>query len=165
MRSERMFLPQMVSRGHRRVLKIASMAGFVPVRLQVVYYASKAFFVSFSEAIANELAGTGVAVTVLCPGPTGTEFAQRPEMKGVRLQQWVASARAVAETTCDAMLEGKTVVVPGILSKFVIHGLLRLSPRKRTTGISLALMRKNRSATPPLEKKTAIYPKNTYLYG
>jgi short-subunit dehydrogenase len=149
MRSERMFLPQMVSRGHGRVLKIASLAGFVPGRLQVVYYASKAFVVSFSEAIANELAGTGVAVAVLCPGPTETEFTQRPEMKGVRLLHWAAFARAVAETAYDAMLKGKTVVVPGILSNFVIHGLLRLWPRRLTMGISCALMEKKQGRRPP----------------
>jgi short-subunit dehydrogenase len=145
----RMFLPQMVSRRSGRVLNIASMAGFVPGPLQAVYYASKAFVISFSEAIANELAGTGVTVTVLCPGPTETEFTLRPEMKGVRLLQWAVSARIVAEAGYDAMLQGKTVVVPGILSKFVMHGLLRFSPRKLTTRISRALMEKKARAVPP----------------
>ncbi len=63
----RVFVPDMVARGHGRVLNVASMAGFVPGPLHAVYYASKAFVVSFSEALANELAGTGVTVTVV-PG-------------------------------------------------------------------------------------------------
>jgi short-subunit dehydrogenase len=145
----RMFLPQMVGRHHGRMLNIASMAGFVPGPLQAVYYASKAFVISLSEALANELAGSGVTVTVFCPGPTETEFTRRPEMKGVRLLQWEVPARTVAEGAYDAMLRGKTVVVPGIPSKFVIHGLLRLSPRSLITRISRALMEKKQGPPPP----------------
>jgi uncharacterized protein len=136
----RLFLPQMIERGGGRILNIASMAGFVPGPLQTVYYASKAYVISFSEAVANELADTGVSVTVLCPGPVETEFTQRPEMQGVRLVRWSAPPRQVAQAGYQAMLRGKTVVVPGILSKIVIHGLLRLSPRALTTRISRALM-------------------------
>jgi short-subunit dehydrogenase len=138
----RVFLPQMIDRGSGRILNIASMAGFVPGPLQAVYYASKAYVISLSEAIANELADKGVTVTVLCPGPTETEFTRRPEMKGVRLLERMASARKVAEAGYNAMLGGKTVVVPGVLSKITIHGLLRLSPRRLTTSISRALMEK-----------------------
>lgn len=136
------FLPQMIDRGSGRVLNVASMAGFVPGPLQAVYYATKAFVISFSEAVANELAGTGVTVTVLCPGPTETEFTRRAEMVGVRLLEKMASAREIAQVGYNAMLKGKTVVVPGLFSKFTIHGLLRLSPRRLTTGISRALMEK-----------------------
>lgn len=138
----RVFLPQMIDRGSGRILNIASMAGFVPGPLQAVYYASKAYVISLSEALANELADTGVTVTVLCPGPTETEFTRRAEMKGVRLLEKMASPRQVAQTGYDAMLKGKTVVVPGTLSKIVIHGLLRLSPRRLTVSISRALMEK-----------------------
>ena len=138
----RLFLPQMVERRGGRILNLASMAGFVPGPLQAVYYASKAYVISLSEAIANELAGTGVTVTVLCPGPVDTEFTRRPEMKGVRLLERAVPPRRVAETGYDAMLKGKTVVVPGTLSKITIHGLLRLSPRRLTTSISRALMEK-----------------------
>ncbi len=138
----RLFLPPMIERGRGRILNVASMAGFVPGPLHAVYYASKAFVISFSEAIANELEDTGVTVTVLCPGPVETEFTRQAEMKGVRLLKRMASARDTAEAGYRAMLKGKTVVVPGPLSKITIHGLLRLSPRWLTTRISRALMEK-----------------------
>ena len=136
----RLFLPPMIERHSGRILNLASMAGFVPGPLQAVYYASKAFVISFSEALADELAGTGVTVTVLCPGPTETEFTRRPEMQGVALLRRMASPRKVAEIGYHAMLRGKTVIVPSATGKLVMHGLLRLSPRKLTTRISRALM-------------------------
>lgn len=136
----RLFVPPMIERRFGRILNIASMAGFVPGPLHAVYYASKAFVISFTEAIANELEGTGVTATVLCPGPVDTEFTQRSEMKGVRLLKHMASARATAEAGYHAMLRGKTVVVLGPIGKLTIHGLLRLSPRWLTTRISRALM-------------------------
>jgi short-subunit dehydrogenase len=136
----RMFVPQMIERHGGRVLNVASMAGFVPGPLQAVYYASKAFVISFSEAIANELRGTGVTVTVLCPGFTETEFGQVSGTAGIRSFSKTFSAREVAEVGYKAMLKGRTVVVPGILNRFFIHGLLRLSPRKITTRTSRRLM-------------------------
>lgn len=138
----RLFLPPMIERRRGRVLNVASMAGFVPGPNHAIYYASKAFVISLSEAIANELEGTGVTVTVLCPGPVDTEFTRRSEMKGVRLLKHKASARDTAQAGYNAMLKGKTVVVPGPVSKLTIHGLLRLSPRWLTTRISRALMEK-----------------------
>lgn len=138
----RLFLPPMIERRNGRVLNVASMAGFVPGPNHAIYYASKAFVISLSEAIANELEGTGVTVTVLCPGPVDTEFTRRSEMKGVRLLKHKASARDTAQAGYNAMLKGKTVVVPGPVSKLTIHGLLRLSPRWLTTRISRALMEK-----------------------
>lgn len=138
----RLFLPDMIARGSGRILNIGSMAGFLPGPLHAVYYASKAFVISFSEAIADELAGTGVHVTVLCPGPTATEFTERAQMQGVTLLRRTAPARKIAEIGYQAMLKGKTLVVPGLLNKFTIHGLLRLSPRRLTTRVSRALMEK-----------------------
>jgi uncharacterized protein len=138
----RLFVPDMIARGSGRVLNIGSMAGFLPGPLHAVYYASKAFVISFSEAIANELAGTGVHVTVLCPGPTATEFTERARMQEVRLLQRTASARQIAEVGYQAMLKGKTLAVPGLLNKCAIHGLLRLSPRRLATRFSRTLMEK-----------------------
>ncbi len=136
----RLFAPGMVARRHGRILNIASMAGFLPGPLQSVYYASKAFVVSFSEALANELAGTGVTVTVLCPGPVETEFVERAGLQDARGLVKGASARDVAECGYEAMLKGKTVVVPGLAGKLAIHALLRLIPRKLATRLSRRMM-------------------------
>jgi len=81
----RLFLPGMVERGYGNVLNVASTAAFQPGPLMAVYYASKAYVLSFSEAIGNELRGTGVTVTVLCPGPTRTGFQSRGGVEGARL--------------------------------------------------------------------------------
>jgi hypothetical protein len=121
---------------------MASMAGFLPGPLHAVYYASRAFVISFSEAVANELTGTGVTMTVLCPGFTETEFGRVAGMDNVRAFGKTVSPRQVAEIGYHAMLKGKVVVVPGALNKLTIHGLLRISPRKLTTRLSRALMEK-----------------------
>lgn len=136
----RLFLPEMVARRYGRILNVASMAGFVAGPLQAIYYASKAFVVSFSEAIANELAGTGVTVTALCPGPVETEFIERAGLQGVPSFVSGANARDVAECGYRAMLQGKTLIVPGLLNKLTTHGLLRISPRKTATRISRRMM-------------------------
>ena len=70
----KLFAKDMVRRGSGRILNVGSTAAFVPGPFMAMYYASKAFVVSFSLSIANELQGSGVSVTVLCPGPTRTEF-------------------------------------------------------------------------------------------
>jgi short-subunit dehydrogenase len=138
----RLFLPEMVARRSGRILNVGSMAGFLPGPLQAVYYATKAFVVSFSEALANELAGTGVTVTALCPGPVETEFAERAGTREARGFARMASPRKVARAGYDAMLRGRTIIVPGPLNKLTIHGLLRLAPRSLAMRISRSLMEK-----------------------
>jgi len=138
----RLFVPDMVARHSGRILNVGSMAGFLPGPLNAVYYASKAFVVSFSEAIADELRHTGVTVTALCPGPTESEFNRVAQMSDVNLTRTIASTRQVAEAGYEAMLRGKTVLVPGLANKVTIHALLRLSPRRLRTRISRILMEK-----------------------
>ncbi len=138
----RRFLPDMVARHSGRILNLGSTAGFLPGPLNAVYYASKAFVISFSEAIANELRHTGVTVTVLCPGPTQSEFTRIAQMSDTNLTRMLASARRVAEAGYEAMLRGKTVIVPGLANRITVHGLLRLSPRRLSTRISRFLMEK-----------------------
>jgi uncharacterized protein len=131
----KLFAPAMVRRGRGRILNVASTAAFQPGPLMAVYYASKAFVLSFSEAIANELAGTGVTATALCPGPTRSEFQKRADIEGARLvSAWVKMADpvAVARLGWAAMKRGRHVVVPGMMNKAGIHAL-RLSPRRLTT--------------------------------
>jgi len=138
----RRFVPEMVSRGGGRILNVASMAAFLPGPLQATYYASKAFVVSFSEAIGNELAGTGVTVTALCPGPVDTEFIEKANLREAKGFARTVSARGVALAGYNAMLKGKPIVVPGPVNKLVIHLLLRLTPRCCATAISRAMMEK-----------------------
>ena len=138
----RLFVPDMIARRRGRILNVASLAGFVAGPLHATYFATKAFVLSFSESIANELQGTGVTVTALCPGPTRTEFVGYAGMEGVPGFARVASARRVAQSGYDAMLKGKTLVVPGLLNKLTAHLALRLAPRNLTARLSRATMEK-----------------------
>lgn len=138
----RLFVTDMVARRSGRILNVASLAGFVAGPLHATYFATKAFVLSFSESIANELRGTGVTVTALCPGPTRSEFVGYAGMEGVPGFVRAASARRVAQAGYDAMLKGKTLVVPGLLNKLTAHLALRLAPRTLATRISRATMEK-----------------------
>jgi short-subunit dehydrogenase len=123
-------LPEMVARGRGRVLNVASTAAFQPGPLMAVYYASKAYVLSLSEALSNETAGTGVTVTCLCPGPTHTGFQDRAQMRRSRLfsTMSVMPARDVAQAGLDGMLAGRAVVVPGLMNKVGVQ-VVRVSPR------------------------------------
>ena len=140
----KLFLPGMIERGHGRILNVASTAAFQPGPLMAVYYATKAFVLSFSEAIANELAGTGVTVTALCPGPTRSEFHKRAEIEGARLVSgWVKmmDSASVASAGWAAMKRGRRVVVPGLANKVGVHAV-RLAPRRIAAGIVRKLQEK-----------------------
>ena len=119
----RALLPGMLERGRGGILNIASTAAFQPGPLMAVYYATKAYVLSWSEALWEECRGTGVTVTALCPGPVATEFAERAAMTGTRLVSTklmprISSAR-VAELGVDGFLRGKRVVVPGLTYGFI----------------------------------------------
>jgi short-subunit dehydrogenase len=124
-----LFLPAMVSRREGRVLNVGSTAGLQPGPLMAVYYASKAYVLSFSEALTEELRGTGVTVTALLPGPTRTDFQQRAGMAGSRLTRiGMADARPVAELGYRAMEEGRAVAIPGLANRLLAL-TVRVSPR------------------------------------
>lgn len=130
-----LLLPGMVQRGQGQIMNVASTAAFQPGPLMAVYYASKAFVLSFSEAIANELEGTGVTVTALCPGPTASGFQARAAMEESRLvQNGLMDSRTVAEIGYKGLKDGKTVVVPGLANK-VGTMMPRFVPRKMVTRI------------------------------
>lgn len=121
-------LPGMVERGAGAVLNIASVAGFQPIPGMAVYSATKAFVQTFSEAVHEELHGTGVSCTVLCPGPVPTEWAEIADA-----QQWSigiaqVAPEDVAEAAIEGMLDGKRSVVPGLVPKIVGMGG-RFAPR------------------------------------
>jgi uncharacterized protein len=134
----RLFLPEMVRRGRGRVLNVASTAAFQPGPLMATYYATKAYVLSFSEALAAELAGSGVTVTVLCPGPTRTDFQRRAGMQGVRIADGrlaMQSAATVASAGWRGMKRGKRIVVPGPLNNLLVQAV-RFAPRRLVTGIA-----------------------------
>ena len=132
----RQLLPGMLQRGHGRVLNVASTAAFQPGPLMAVYYASKAYVLSLSEALANETDGSGVTVTCLCPGPTRTGFQSRAQMGDARLLRVsaVMSAADVARAGYDGMMAGRTIVIPGAFNKAGVQ-VLRISPRALVTRI------------------------------
>jgi short-subunit dehydrogenase len=131
----RLFLPGMIARRGGRVLNVASTAAFQPGPLMAVYYATKAYVLSFSEAIANELAGTSVTVTALCPGPTETGFVAAAGMEKSKLfEANVMDARAVAVAGYRGMNEGKTVVIPGLRNR-VMARAVSFAPRGLVTKV------------------------------
>lgn len=126
----KLFVGPMLKRRAGYVLNVASTAGFFPGPLQSVYYASKAFVLSFSQALAEELEPSGISVTCLCPGPTETEFARVAGMKSVRLPNLeVADAGDVAEFGYRAMVARWRVAVPGARNKLVVQAQ-RFVPRR-----------------------------------
>ncbi|MEB3179101.1 MAG: SDR family oxidoreductase [Nostocaceae cyanobacterium] len=132
----KLFIPDMVKRGSGKILNLASTAAFQPGPLMAVYYASKAYVLSLSEAIANELEGTGVTVTALCPGPTESGFQQRAAMEDSKLVSGkkIMDAETVAKIGYDALMDGKTVVIPGVKNKIMAESV-RFTPRKLVTKI------------------------------
>ena len=138
----RLFLPAMVARRSGRIMNVASTAAFVPGPMMAVYYATKAFVVSFSEAIAEELRRTGVTVTAVCPGPTATGFAEAAEMTKATLFTLMPpmdSAR-VADVGYRAMNRGRSVVITGVQNR-ALMGSSKIMPRRLVLKITKALNR------------------------
>ena len=133
----KLFLPPMVRRRSGKILNVASTAAFQPGPLMAVYYATKAYVLSFSQALAEELRDTGVTVTALCPGPTQTDFAEAAEMTSSRLftSFGVADADDVARYGVSAMLRGKRLAIPGIRNK-VLAQANRIAPRALSTRLA-----------------------------
>jgi short-subunit dehydrogenase len=131
----RLFLKGMLERGKGRVLNVASTAAFQPGPLMAVYFASKSYVLHFSEAIANEVRGSGVSVTVVCPGPTASGFQQRANLKDSKLMsgRFMDSA-TVAHIAVDAMLAGRTIVIPGFRNA-AFAWLVRFVPRGFVAGL------------------------------
>lgn len=138
----RLFLPAMVERKRGKVLNVASTAGFIPGPLQAVYYATKAFVLSFSQAIAEELADSGVTVTALCPGPVDTGFAKAGNLQDVEAFDEAASARTVAELGYQAMLDAKLVVIDDRKLGFLLNWIVPFLPRKTVLKMSRQAMEK-----------------------
>jgi len=141
----KLLLDGMIKRGKGKILNISSLAAFQSGPLMAIYYASKAYILSFSEAIANELKGTGVTVTVLCPGQTKTSFQEvvSEGNKTNKISFNIATASKVAEYGYKAMMRGKTLAIPGVTNK-ILSFLPRILPRKIATAIVRKIQEKNR---------------------
>jgi uncharacterized protein len=132
----RLYLSGMIERGSGRILNVASTAAFLPGPLMAVYFATKAYVLQFSEAIANELQGTGVTVTCLCPGATTTEFHKRANATGMRfLKMGSMDARSVAKDGYRALMAGKPVAISGFKNWLVAQSI-RFAPRRMVTAVA-----------------------------
>jgi len=124
-----LFLPGMLQRGHGKILNVASTAAFQPGPFMACYFASKAYVLSFTEALAEELQGTGVTVTAFCPGPTRTQFQKRSDTENIRENSFVMEAAPAAEAAYRGLMKNKRLVVPGFTNK-LLAVLVRLFPRR-----------------------------------
>jgi len=128
------------------VLNVASVAGFLPGPGMAIYYATKAYVVSLSEALHRELKPSGVRVTALCPGPVPTEFAERAGIrKNLAPDVLTVSAEAVAEAGYRGLMQGRRIVMPGLANKLVTF-LMRLLPTGLLLGVVAARQARRRSA-------------------
>ena len=135
----RAFVPAMIARGRGRILNVGSTAGFQPGPFMAIYYASKAFVNSFTEALGYELRGTGVTATVSCPGATATEFAGIAGNDGTKLfQMGAARSDEVARQAYQAMLAGKPMIVHGFKNKVAVQAL-RVGPRATVRALAASL--------------------------
>jgi short-subunit dehydrogenase len=138
----KLFLPGMIARRRGRIMQVASTAAFQPGPLMAVYYASKAYVLSFSEALSNECEGTGVRVSALCPGPTETGFVAAAGMGDSKLfDRAVMDARTVAEAGYRGMLAGKPVVIPGFRNNLLARSI-GLFPRGLVTKVVRGIQEK-----------------------
>lgn len=125
----KLFIPKMIENNEGKILNVASTAAFMPGPFMAVYYASKAYVLSLSEALASELKNTKVTVSVLCPGPTKTNFQSKAKMKKSDfVKVGVMDAKIVAKIGYYGMNKGKTVIIPGVLNKLLVT-FMKFMPR------------------------------------
>ena len=134
---------KMIARGSGKIMNVSSVAGFMPGPLMSVYYASKAYVLSFTEALANEAMGTGVTVTVLCPGPTSTNFEKNASAeKSLLFKNFgkIPSAQEVAKYGWASLMKGKTTAVYGAKNRWMLF-LTRFMSRKALTSMVRKMQR------------------------
>ena len=137
-----LYLQGMVSRNSGKILHVASIAGFIPGPLQAVYYATKAFVVSFSQAIAQELSDTNVTSTVLCPGAVATGFVETGDLNNIAAWDNAASPESVAKCGYEAMMKGNLVKFNQFSLSFLINWIVPFLPRKTVLKMSQSAMEK-----------------------
>ena len=150
LRLTKLFLPSMLRRNRGRILNTASVAGFEPGPLLATYFASKAFVLSWSEALATELDDTPISVTALCPGVTDTDFFEKADAENIRGRQSsnVMSPQEVAKIGYEGMIKEELFVIPGGLNKAMIAAR-RILPVKTQARIN----EKQNEKVPPENRK------------
>lgn len=123
-----LFLPEMLRKNRGKVLNVASTAAFQPGPFMACYFASKAYVLSFTEALAEELRGTGVTATAFCPGPTRTQFQKRSHTENIRENAFAMDAAPAVDAAYHGLMQSKRIVIPGFTNKLLAL-LVRLSPR------------------------------------
>lgn len=127
----RLFLPDFIKRNSGKILNVSSTAALMPGPLQSVYFASKAYVLSFSNAIAHELRDTNITVTALLPGATESEFAKTSDMSNTPLFAKTVSPQYIANAGYNAMIKGKLDIITGVTpSQKVSIGMLKFMPKK-----------------------------------
>jgi len=139
----KLFLKDMVKEGHGKILNVGSTGSFAPGPLNAVYCATKAYVLSLSEALAEELKGSGVTVTALCPGATTTELQKKAQMDDIRYLRNRMDARTVAEIGYRGLMAGKRVVVPGVYNRLQILSV-RFTPRNVVTRMVKFVMERDK---------------------
>lgn len=141
----KLFLKDMLSANKGYILNVSSLAAFQPGPLMTIYYASKSFLLSFTEAVAREIKGTGVSLSVLCPGPTKTNFQSTvsENTSENKIAVNMASVVEVASYGYKKLKKGKIVVIPGAMNKFLAL-LPRLLPRNTAASIVYKIQKSNR---------------------
>lgn len=143
----KLYLPGMVARGNGKILNVSSSASFMPGPMQSVYYASKAFVTSFSQALAEELKDTGVTVTALCPGMVDTEFVESSGMGNANIMKF-QQAKHPAKTALTGykdMMKGKLLSFDRSFLRFSTRWIIPLLPRNYLLGLSRKIMDKRNS--------------------
>lgn len=128
-----LLIPSMIKRNSGKIMNVASTAAFQPGPDMAIYYATKSFVLSFSEALHYELKDYGISVSTLCPGPTKTDFQRRARMENINLEKSkllpYMSAEKVAEIGYKGLMKGKRVIIPGMMNKIGVM-MVKFIPKK-----------------------------------
>lgn len=137
-----LYLPGMIARGQGRILNVSSTASFLPGPLMAVYFATKAYVTSFSHALAEEVRGTGVTVTALCPGPVSTGFGTAADMEGVSILDRAVTADVTAQAGYEGMMAGKLTVFDQTVLGLTLRWVVPFLPRRLVLWASRRSMEK-----------------------
>lgn len=137
-----LFVQPMVKKQRGKILNVSSTASFIPGPLQAVYYATKAFVTSFSQALAEELKDLNISVTALCPGAVKTGFAKAGDLEGVEIFKRGKSAQSVAQCGYDAMQKGELLAFNEGGLKFLLNWVIPFLPRRVILSMSRQSMEK-----------------------